>query len=518
MHAEEGGSRRRTLVELEKVGVRFGDRRVLCEIDWVIGQGEHWIVTGPTGSGKSLLGRVLCRHVPLVGSLRYHFDDDRTRTRSFVNRGEVAMVSPDDQGELKGAPGSYHQARWQSFEGGSSPTVAELLTGESVERVSTYDVSPLTTPAAEYARRRDRAVELLGMQYLLERKVIHLSNGESRKLLIARALLQNPRVLILDEPLDGLDAEARSRLRRTIESLAGEVSPSLVYLTSRADEAPSGLSHRLELDEGRVVQSLKLADSCSTRKQPASTQEVSKRVYPARVNPVDRGGGGDVLVDIRNATVRYGGVEVLSSCDWVVRRGEHWAVLGPNGAGKSTLLSLILGDNPQAYANDVRLFGRRRGSGDSIWELKRRIGWIAPELQVYYPRDTSILGVVISGLIDTIGLFVPPSHRQKRLAVEWLERLGIDHLSGREFGAASAGEQRLALVARALVKEPELLVLDEPYQGIDPRHRELIAKILEELGHSGSTTMVFVTHRLAEIPRCVSRRLQLDRGRVVENW
>ncbi|MFZ0428927.1 MAG: ATP-binding cassette domain-containing protein, partial [Acidobacteriota bacterium] len=381
---KQGRRRGRPLVELEDVIVQLGDRPQLCGIDWVLAEGEHWIVSGPTGSGKSMLGQALCRQVPIHGGLRYHFDGTRTKGRSYLNRGEVVMVSPEAQRALKGASESYHQARWQSFEGGSSPTVGELLTGESVERISAYDVTPLKTSPGEYARRRERAVEQLGMEHLLERKVIHLSNGESRKLLIARALLQKPRILILDEPLDGLDVQSRSRLRGAIEALTQETSPSLVYLTTRPDGAPAGLNHLLVLEGGRVAETRRFA---APRIVPAVGPSSAAAVDPGapeRLRPVDRGGPGEILIDIWSASVRYGGVEVLSDCDWVVRRGEHWAVVGPNGAGKSTLLSLILGDNPQVYANDVRLFGRRRGSGDSIWELKDRIGWVAPELQVYY--------------------------------------------------------------------------------------------------------------------------------------
>ncbi len=513
---EAGGRNRRPLIELEGVVVRFGDRPGLRGIDWVLGEGEHWIVSGPTGAGKSLLGQVLCRHVPLRGSIRYCFDGGGAPGRSYLNRGEVVMVSPEAQRALKGASDSYHQARWQSFEGGSSPTVAELLTGESVERISAYDVSPLMTSPAEYSWRRERALELLEIGHLLPRKAIHLSNGESRKVMIARALLQKPRVLILDEPLDGLDAGSRHRLSRVIGILAGEMSPSLVYLTTRPEEAPRGLNHLLLLEEGQVVETHRLTASRPTSVTFPSPSAIIGPEGPSRLGPVDRNGNGVILIDIRNASVDYAGVEVLSDCDWVVRRGEHWAVLGPNGAGKSTLLSLILGDNPQAYANDVRVFGRRRGSRDSIWSLKRRIGWVAPELQVYYPPETSIRRVILSGLFDSIGLFSEPSQKQTELAERWEERLGIAHLSNEALGATSAGEQRLALLARALIKDPQLLVLDEPYHGIDRSHRELIAGILEEVGISEKTTIIFVTHREEEIPHCVMRRLRLDRGRVVE--
>jgi molybdate transport system ATP-binding protein len=198
-----------------------------------------------------------------------------------------------------------------------------------------------------------------------------------------------------------------------------------------------------------------------------------------------------------------------------VREGEQWALLGPNGAGKTTLLSLILGDNPQAYANRVRLFGRRRGSGESIWEIKRRIGWVAPELHLTYPRGLSCLDVVCSGFANSVGVYQRPSPVQREAAQRWMERLGVSQYAARAFGELSEGEQRLVLIVRALVRGPELLILDEPCQGLDAKHRDQVLQAVEAIGRRGKASVIYVTHDPQALPTTVSHVLRLDRGRIV---
>jgi molybdate transport system ATP-binding protein len=211
-------------------------------------------------------------------------------------------------------------------------------------------------------------------------------------------------------------------------------------------------------------------------------------------------------------SVRYGEVQVLSQVDWTVRQGERWALLGANGAGKTTLLSLILGDNPQAYANQIDLFGRRRGTGESIWEIKHNVGWVSPELQIYYPREASFLDVVCSGFFDSAGLYRTPGAEQSALAMGWVRAFGMEAAASLPFNGLSAGQQRLALLARALVKHPPLLVLDEPCQGLDEPHRRYFVELLDQLCAQAPLTLIYVTHYLEEIPRCVSHRLRLEKG------
>ena len=215
------------------------------------------------------------------------------------------------------------------------------------------------------------------------------------------------------------------------------------------------------------------------------------------------------VIRLRNVTIRYGERVILDSLDWTVREGEHWALTGANGSGKSTLLSLINADNPQAYAHDIELFGRPRGSGESIWDIKRRIGFVSPELHRAFRVDAPALDIVTSGYFDTEGLFVRPSPEHRAGARRWMEAFGIDDLAEKPFLRLSSGEQRLCLVVRAFVKDPPLYILDEPLQGIDEPHRRRVKSLLDRFCGAPGKTLLMVTHYPEEYPSCIDHSLSL---------
>jgi molybdate transport system ATP-binding protein len=219
---------------------------------------------------------------------------------------------------------------------------------------------------------------------------------------------------------------------------------------------------------------------------------------------------------MKDVDVTYQQVNVVDHLNWTVRRGERWALLGPNGAGKTTLLSLVLADNPQAYRNEIRLFGKPRGSGESIWQIKRRIGWVSPELHAFYDQAATCLDVVCSGYFDSVGLYRQVDETQQQIALGWLNALGLSELKARRFHSLSAGQQRVALLARALVKFPPLLVLDEPCQGLDDQRRAVFVGLVEQICSQTPVTLIFVTHYLEELPPAVNHRLRIEKGSVVE--
>jgi molybdate transport system ATP-binding protein len=215
------------------------------------------------------------------------------------------------------------------------------------------------------------------------------------------------------------------------------------------------------------------------------------------------------IIEFRQVSVRYGETLALRSLDWTMRRGENWAILGPNGSGKTTLISLVYADNLQAYANDIRLFGKKRGSGESIWEIKQRIGLVSPHLQAGYRLDLRVFDVVVSGFFDSTGLYRRPTEQQQAAAAEWIERLGIADLRDRIFSQLSYGERRLVIIVRALVKNPELLALDEPCQGLDPANRRRVLSMVDCIAFDTPTQILYVTHRRDEMPRCITNVLRL---------
>jgi molybdate transport system ATP-binding protein len=227
--------------------------------------------------------------------------------------------------------------------------------------------------------------------------------------------------------------------------------------------------------------------------------------------------GAEAVVELRSVTVRYGDAIILDRVNLTVRKGEHWALLGPNGAGKSTLLSLLLADNPQAYANHVCLFGRQRGSGESIWEIKARIGWVAPELLAHYPPSWPCLDVVLSGFHASMGLFRGCTGQEMERGRQVLSTLGLESEANQPLQELSQGTQRLVLLARALVADPELLILDEPCQGLDARHARLVTSAVDRLASEGRASVIYVTHHEEEIPACITHVLRLAAGRAQEH-
>jgi molybdate transport system ATP-binding protein len=283
-----------------------------------------------------------------------------------------------------------------------------------------------------------------------------------------------------------------------------------MIVTARADEVPQEATHVLLVHRGRIA----LAGPRGPVLRSRAFHEAMRPPRNARLRKVGSGRGRprEPVIEMRDVSIRYGRVRALDRVSWTVRRGERWAVLGPNGAGKTTLLSLVLADHPQAYANDLRLFGARRGSGESIWDIKRRIGCVSPESHLFHERRGTALEAVCSGFHDAAGLYRACSPRERAEAKRWLRRMGLSRLVNEPLGRLSEGEQRLVLLARALVKRPEMLVLDEPCQGLDSTNRRRFLRVLETLLRRSRLTVLYVTHEREEIPAGFTRVMLLERG------
>ena len=521
-----GSTRVRPFISVEGATLRRAGGANGPGIWWQILKDQHWAVVGPNGSGKSTLVKKLSGRMPAEGGrIVHHFADGGSDAAAGI-AGEqtaakqIAYVDFRLQQSFMNREVPYHQARWNSLSSHEAPLVSEYLSEETVRGIFPYQVTGSSLDPEQFRLEREQVAHLLGIEVLLGRRLVQLSSGERRKVLLARALLQKPRLLILDNPFAGLDCAFRLKLRGIIERLMlGQMAVMLV--TTAWEDLPAGITHVLVLAEGRVV-------------AQGPRESVQARLQaPGASNPASRGRGlaprgaaasesesqaakGAVLVQMEGVSVSYGGLPVLDGIEWTMRRGEHWALLGPNGAGKSTLLSLLLGDNPKAYANRISLFGRRRGTGESIWEVKQRIGWVAPELQFVVPRGLSCLDVVCSGFFDSVGLFRPPSPRQREAVNQWLAHLRLSPLACTAFGSVSEGEQRMVLLARAVVKDPSLLILDEPCQGLDARYRTRVLEAVDEAGCVLDTSVIYVTHNPLALPAIISHVLKLDRGRITD--
>jgi molybdate transport system ATP-binding protein len=480
-------------ITLDGITARLRDTFILPDTSWEILAGQHWAILGPNGAGKSTLVRVLTGDVPYVqGRLTYHFPQPPHEVIGYVapELGEHLLARDADGDGARAFAGAWR---------GCATTRSTILADDH--------------GGSKKRRALEKIADLLEIRHLLDRDLRALSAGEIRKALLARALIKSPRLLILDEPFAGLDAASREKLAAAVDALMRD-RVQILFVTHRVEEIPPAVTNVLCVKNGAVWRQGKRWDvltrenldllheetACAARPTVNCLQPVPDPVSPE---------AGNRLVEMRDVTVKYGETVVLRDVNWTVRRGEHWAITGPNGAGKTTLLSLIMGDHPQAYANEVFVFGRRRGSGESIWEIKRRIGSVSAEFQTRYRMEITVRDVVASGLFDSIGLYRNLRVEDKALAQGWLAFFGISALAERIFTRLSYGERRLVLLARAMVKAPELLVLDEPCQGLDQTNRKRFLHLIDAIGSGTGTNILYVTHRRDELPRCIEHILRL---------
>ena len=499
------------LVSFRDAAIRLGERLLFPGTNWDIYPGEHWAIVGPNGSGKSLLAAALAGRVPVAqGTLTHRLAegvvDAHELGARYARRGQVVLVSQGEERALAMQYSGFHQARWNASESGGGSSVDGLLTRHSVEAINPFEVLPEPKDATVFEQRRQKVIGLFRLSPLLNRRVKQLSHGETRKLLLARAVLRGPRLLVLDNPFGGLDVDFRAELRAILDQLA-RGGTALVMTTARVEEIPACITHLLRLDDCRMVASGRYTAGADE----ASPDRPQTRPLAPSPKP-----GAEAIVELCSVTVRYGESTILDSVNLTVRRGEHWALMGPNGAGKSTLLSLLLADNPQAYANHVCLFGRRRGSGESIWDIKARIGWVAPELLAHYPPSWPCLDVVLSGFHASLGLFRDCTAEDLERGRQVLSTLGLERVAHQPLQELSQGTQRLVLLARALVANPELLILDEPCQGLDVRHAQRVTAAVDRVASEGRAGVIYVTHHEEEIPACITHVLRLAGGRASE--
>lgn len=457
---------------------------MLRNLTWTLETGQHWAILGENGSGKSTFLEALAGKMPVVGGVFEHLVGPLR---------EAVELLPKDFSfdRIVASSAQFYQQRFNAHAAETAPTVREVLQGQ-LRPVGTMDAASVTIPPPRYDEAwLAEVADLVQILPLLDRRLTSLSNGETRRTLLARSLLKRPKILLLDNPFAGLDVASRARLHDTLNRISRTVT---LVLVTTPDEIPACVTNVFTIHAGSSV-----ASGTAPRTEP-------RQVFPEPIADFNH------ALRMRDVSVRYGEVEVLKKINWEVARGEKWAVLGPNGSGKSTLLSLLTADNPQGYANDYELFDRKRGSGESIWEIKAKIGFVSPELHLYFPRETPVWKVVASGLFDTAGLFRRLSEEQAGRVEAMLDFLEIKALREKRLGQLSSGHQRWALLARALVKNPPLLILDEPGQGLDPAHVARFRDLVDDLCRDSGRTLLYVSHYPAEIPRCVTQVLRLKAG------
>ena len=498
-----------SILSFENVSVRKYDTPVLFDISWEVLPGQQWAIVGGNGSGKTtLLETIAGRWATAQG--RFH------------KQGTVEFVANDYSfNRIARAAAQYYQQRFQAHEAAIAPTVREVLT-EQMKPVGTVDEKSVRLGENKVpSARLTEITDLLRITDLLDQPFITLSNGETRRMLLARSLVKSPDILLLDHPFVGLDVLSREILREALAEPARQGTS--IILATAATEIPDCVTHVLELGGGRIMASKSLENWKGAEALPpvgptTSTLSANFIAAPKTLSAFSEQPTYDYAFDLRNIRVVYDGKAVLDTINWRVKKGEKWALTGPNGSGKSTLLSILTADHPQRFANDYDLFDQKRGGkGASMWDIKQKIGHVSPELHLYFPVETTVFKAIASGYYDATGVYFKKLHEEQRMQVEQLANLlGVGHVMDRPLQKLSKGEQRLVLLARALVKNPPLLILDEPCQGLDIGAVEHFKSVVDAACGTDERTLIYVSHYPHEIPACVDRYLRLEKGKVAE--
>jgi molybdate transport system ATP-binding protein len=495
------------LLSINKATVRFLNTTLFTGLSFNINKGESWALIGESGSGKSALLQTIAGRFNITGGeIDYHFWNDYAQ---FFNANDIAtphkliaLVEPKHHfRNLSNTTDFYYQQRYNSSDSEDALTVVDYL--------NTIPHFPGTNTSWTF----NKVVSLLRLEALLNKQIIKLSNGETKRLMLAAALLKNPVLLMLDSPLTGLDVKTREEFNGIIKQIIA--SGINVIMATSIHEIPSAITHIAVLNKGAIIHESTRQGFKAELFEQDKTDTIDTEELGALLNIDKNPATYNQIVKMDQVHIQYGDKVILDNVNWQINPGEHWALLGANGAGKSTLLSLINGDNPQAYANNIILFDKKRGTGESIWDIKKKIGFVSPELHQYFPTDNSCLQVIESGYYDTLGLFRPSSKERAEIALRWMKALEIEKYARVLLKNIPASAQRLCLLARALIKNPTLLIFDEPCQGMDDHQQLHFKNLVDTICSLGNVTLIYVTHYQHEIPNSVDKVLRLDKGKVV---
>lgn len=465
----------------DDLSVDFDGRFQLNNISWTLQPGEHWLITGANGSGKSALAAVLAGAGDRLSGTLSGLPDS------------VACVSYAQQEEL-------------------------IETERRKDDADILDVIAEGTPVAEIIGEvchddalAQRLVDKLGLRSLMDRAFRKLSTGETRKVMLIRALTSGPKLLVLDEPFDGLDQDSLAWLQDHLRDLAKTVP--MVIVLNRFDEHPDFITHIAYVNDGRLLHKIPrdneraFAELHQLLHLKTSELEVPIADPTAQLPALNP---SEPLVRLNDVAIRYEDNTVFENLNWTIEPNQHWQLSGPNGSGKTGLLSLITGDHPQCYVNDITVFGFKRGTGESIWQIKQYIGYVSTALQWEYRVGTGLRNVIISGFYDSIGLYSKSTDTQREIADQWLALLGMTDRADAPFNGLSHGDQRLLLIARAMVKHPPLLILDEPCLGLDDMNRQLVLALIERICASSETAVLYVNHHAEDRIRGIENYLELS--------
>ena len=455
-------------------------------LNFKINKNENWQIGGPSGTGKTTLAKIISGEIKnFEGNIKINFDENSELKQKVVYVSNWYQFT-----NLEGDRNFYYQQRYNKFAKNDTLTVfAELNHFAQKEQLDFKNV--------------EKYLEIFDFQNFKEQQLIELSSGEHKKLQLVKAFWLKPQILIIDQPYTGLDVKSRKNVNQIFENLTQEGITLL--LINNDDEVPSCINRFAEIKNGSFLELTHHSEI--TKGEERTPKELPYFLQkPPKTNARE-------MVKLENVNVSYGEKKVLKNINWQLNEGERWLLQGPNGSGKSTLLSLLNGDHPQAYANQIYLFGKKRGSGESIWDIKEKIGIISPELHWYFDLNANVAQTIASGFFDSMSLYQKLSFEQQQKLEQILHFFDLKDDKNKKLNTLSLGKQRLALLARTIVKNPELLILDEPCQGLDVQQTKYFNRVVDDLCKSGHT-LIYVGHFESQLPESLSHKLILEKGEI----
>ena len=458
------------ILKVEEKKLFYTGNRIIEIPDEIVIYRGITVLCGDNGSGKSTFAQILEKGRNFRTNRIIPLCDD------YLN---IKCIEFNDIHSLPGVTVEYYQQRYEEAMNEYTPTVKDIFK----EKIFSLDFQNLSKD--------------FKLGNVAEKKINSLSSGELRKLLIINALLNSPELLILDNPYIGLDKNSRGIMNVFLKKLKDDYKSVMLILQDIKD-APEFTDHFIYACNQTI----------SIQKPDIKNKPYIKFQFKSENTSLNK----EKICQLRNCNIRFGKTTILENFNWEILSGDKWLLKGPNGSGKSTLLSLLNADNPKCYCNDIELFGKKRGSGESIWDIKKNIGYTSPEMQLHFHGSGTVLDLVANGLNDTVGNYVKPSIEQKQIGEKWLKHFGISHLRDKYFNNLSSGEKQIVLIARSFVKEPQLLILDEPMHALDPQNREILKKtIMDYVETRVDTSFIMVTHDPEDFPLDNRKELNLSK-------
>lgn len=524
------------LISIKNCRIENTKQTLIPQIDWNFCSGQAWLVIGPNGGGKADFLKALAGENRIVPNQDGLFSSIFNESVEIVSLERAAQIIEEERlnDESEFIEGGVDIGRTGRI------FIAEALCGKIKKN---QPLPPIAQKLEAYP-----AIKLCGIEKILDRGLKYMSTGEIRRTLLTRALISGKKLLILSDPFAGLDVQSRKILldffttvvSNQLKPQSGSEYPKIILGMERWHEIPDSITNVLEFSQKKVSFCGKRSEfeeilqkresenqKFAEKEKQDFAQKLAETINQTQItkteveNPACKNEATDnsketaepqeILVQMNHVNVGWDDHKVLVDLNWQLNKGEHWLIQGPNGSGKTTFLELITGDCMQVYANDVRLFGIKRGSGESIWDIKKNLGIVSYRLHVEYRMlgGTSLQNVIISGFRDSIGLYETATDTEIANAKKWLELGGFGGREHENFGNLSYGEQRAVLILRSAVKCPKILILDEPCHGLDENYRSKILNLMELIAEQGTTTMLHVTHDPTEILSCEKHILEL---------